>query len=862
MPDFELLQIISNPYYPLDDTTGNKFIGRTDIISKADTMIDEHKAEGNASNLLFIGPKAIGKSSILERIRHNLSSSYQVCQQELSKGSQVNTQDFFMEIYQQIIDNIANAIADNEKEFDVDILEIDQKQVEIFMSLHVQGEHESKITERALKLPSFSHSKKSFQYNDILADFRLMLRDLRVIDDESYGIALVIDEFQELARNIEIIEILAKLSHDVKDLLIVGAGLDSIELENEKFEKFHRTTRNLRVKPFTSDEITNAILSPLAHALECTMYEASQYIAPNAIEQVKGRAGGNPMHIRLLCGEMLEYVQKNAIDGPLLLNLEVLRCVMNQYSSISEKSRLLSRSLNSCDPDQLAAIARLFKTDGVDLKTCVLYKNAYNNITTQVTTQLLNSIIEDYKLIESTSIFGLKNYKMESCEIEHIEDMEFEKSANYMIVFEGDNIDKLYLKYYYETITAKEIESLPAKKLEDLLALRLMDTIRGDLFAEEIGKKKDIVSIGIIDDKNKWGEYTKDSKGITRIIDKKGKDLLSFTNKEKELIEKFADKFSLRTLAILGHMLELEGYYVISIEAKIRTTVRRIVDFVVIKKGSKINFQKYKTMVRNIKTRGIEYEEYLTELLDIRIAVVPSVYNTIIWSVSVSTDRLNLLRLAKERKFSEAVELAQMIYTISIKITIGGKAKVPVVCINDYGFCLIGIKDNRLANQQLSSIADKYPLAKYNLASLKAFTSDFTKAKKYLRKLSEKTRIYDMDASILHLAIPHRGLKRENIILEDISLSNATFWSLAIIYAKLNNRSASNTQVKNVRPRSDYDVLVNMRVAYWIKYYLDSKTEALESAKKSLETVPTDSHLWKDIEEDIKLIGSEIKTAE
>jgi len=86
MTQLNVINNIPNPYKPWSSTklSAKQFIGRKEELEYFDYMIDEFKKTFRLENVLIIGKKSIGKTSLLEKIEQKLTNSFAVTRYPLS----------------------------------------------------------------------------------------------------------------------------------------------------------------------------------------------------------------------------------------------------------------------------------------------------------------------------------------------------------------------------------------------------------------------------------------------------------------------------------------------------------------------------------------------------------------------------------------------------------------------------------------------------------------------------------------------------------------------------------------------------------------------------------------------------------
>ena len=196
-----------NPYLPTTPKIGSReFVGREDEIRKLQSLLDEYKRTLRLRNVIITGEKSIGKSSLLYRYKQILEgNNFIVYEVELSRESSIEIDEF--EFFKDLITELFNKYAPPDGAF------FDVEQSEIWFSLTCDKyEHSSDFKKRRIGFPSrYANRKKrvteKLSYKEMERDFEEILNQLISSEMEIEGLAIVVDEFQELSRNLLIVDV-------------------------------------------------------------------------------------------------------------------------------------------------------------------------------------------------------------------------------------------------------------------------------------------------------------------------------------------------------------------------------------------------------------------------------------------------------------------------------------------------------------------------------------------------------------------------------------------------------------------------------------------------------------------------------
>ncbi len=460
-----------NPYNPgVFKLPAKKFIGREEEIEKLYSILDPYEKTLNLRNIILRGDRTVGKSCLLNRYRQILEDfNFVVYDVELSRESTINIDEF--EFFKDIIDELFVKYAPDDGFF------FDAEQSEIWFSLTSdQYQHNSNYQDRKISFATQYASRKSGTIENLSTkqlqnDFDTILGQLISPEMGINGFAILIDEFQELIRKPQVLEQLRTISENSIGLVIIGAGLPTY-INNSVFEKYCRGAESVNLSQMSREEVLDLIFTPFEQIGSYSRHEVSTWFDTQSILQIVERAGGNPLHVNILCSKMFEHYQMNASLNKITLNSAVMEKVNEYYSNISEKSRKINLSLQSCTSEQLEIFSLLYQYEGFSFRVAVLLNLAFNLLTPQIELQEKNALLSSLAEIWGLGLFEIIESEMSPNDLLHLD---INKLANVQYKFIGDPIDKLYASYYYEELTGQTLFHNDGKSFEDLLAIKLAE---------------------------------------------------------------------------------------------------------------------------------------------------------------------------------------------------------------------------------------------------------------------------------------------------------------------------------------------------------------------------------------------------
>ena len=477
----EDLKKMENPYFPLTSKLlYHQFIGREAEITKLQNILDEYKKTSNLKNVIISGNKSIGKSSLMNRYKQLLqSNNFIVYEIELPRDASIEIDEF--EFFKNIIDELFEHYAPPEGSF------FNEEQSEIWFSLTSDKyNHESDFLKREIRFASqYANRKRGIEeklsYKLVERDFEKIMDQLISTEMEIEGLAILVDEFQELSRNILILDILRQVSENLPSIMLIGAGLPTY-LDNPIFEKFSRLSTTTNLRGMKENEILDLIFKPLESRGAFSRHEIRKLIHPLSVDDVVNRSGGNPLHVKILCSKMFDQFQNDPVTNTMELNRQVMENVMEYYSTISEKSNKIRLSLQSCRQDQLDAFFLLYQYDGQSIRAAILLELAFLSITPEHEEFCRNKIISAFRELWDFDLFEIKKSDIQ---LEELVNFSIDSLALIEYKFIGNAIDKLYASYYYEGLVSKKLIDNSDKDFEDILAIKFANQLNDFILSKK-----------------------------------------------------------------------------------------------------------------------------------------------------------------------------------------------------------------------------------------------------------------------------------------------------------------------------------------------------------------------------------------
>lgn len=848
------LREISNPYQPITARlTDKQFVGREDEKQTLFNILSEYRKSSNLSNILISGEKTIGKSSLLCQYNKILQShNFVVFEVELPRDPNQEIDPF--EFFKSAIDYLFEKLAPTEGYF------FDVLQSEIWFSLTSnQYKHDSNFLDRKLKFATkYANKKKGVEenltYQDLFNDFSLILDELISKDMDIEGLAILVDEFQELHKSTFLLESLRKLSDELTGLIIVGAGLPSF-YDIPIFEKFIRSAIPFIIKPMNRDEILDLIFNPIEETGVCTRHEIKSCFNFHSIMDILHRSSGNPLHVNILCSNMFDYFKKNSSSKYLEINRQVMENVMKYYSMISTKSHRINRSLESCRKEQLKSFSLLFKYEGFSIKSAILLDLAFNKLDKDTEEIKRKEFIDSFQNIWELGLFEFKD-----------KDIKFEKIQTYNInrlsqieyKFVGNPIDKLYAFYVFEDLTKDILLDNSNKTFEDMLANRYAETVDLNKLVNKIPKHliseepivifdrdndQDNIDVLLVNDLSKLANIPSDK---------------CHEDKYFDTISNIRNKYPIDLPAIFASMLGYKGYYIALFCLKIRGRTKILYSFYPVL-GHCEDVIEIQTKIIDVKKINEHLSPYLVEMNYIFVYWIPAVELRKISIVDISKLSESLFNSVSERNFERAIELSESIRVLRMRFE-GKYLYQAISASNDYAFCLVNLSILDEAKKIFEEIKESQLISKINYANVLFFLGHCQEAKLILSKIVRKQIGKDDKAKFMHLALNHENLEFKNRIAEDTKMFNIAAWNSALINAFQNrDQSSIFSFLKKVKPKGQEE-LIHLRVKSWIKYYENSIADSIKLSEQIIKEADSNSYIYDDAKEDLRIFSKKVIT--
>jgi hypothetical protein len=841
---------LPNPYLPITHKVVEKeFVGREGAVDMLRKMLGESESGRRLSNILIIGEKSIGKSTLLNRYREILEdNNFVLYETELTRDTRQTIDEF--EFFKELFGDLFTRFGPPDGSF------FDQQQTQIWFELTMGEYHsESSIIDRRLLLPTHYSSKKNgrneiLSYKALESDFGTILEQLTSAESDFRGLAVVVDEFQELGRNSFILESLRKLTEKYPQLVVIGAGVPTF-LNDPVFEKFLRVSVPVNLGKFDDREALALITKPLEARAGISRNDALHLFDVQTLLQLLERTSGNPLHVRILCSKLFEDFSRSKEAIFMRLTRSVMDRVMDYYCNSSERSRKIRAAIESCTNEQLKAFRRLYEFEGMNLKSIVMLKNAFASLQATTLAKISEAILDDLEALFNLHLFEIGP----AVSISDLRRQDTDQLSQVIYKFVGDPIDKLYTSYFYEDLTAEPLLEHDQKSFDDLLAFKLA----GDIASSVRKVKLPVEQLEEGHITRIQTESTEDLSSADVVLDEF--DRLQKIKPDKELdadshrvVREVAKRFELDHIAFLSSLFQPEGYYMLITSVIIRGKRKLLFNYFPLKSGTS-EIQEFRRQIIDSKDLiQASLDEYSIRIEWTCLHWLPKAPLYVVFFVDMSEEIKKLFKHVADRDFDKAVERADAIFNLNLKLK-EGAVTANVVSYNNYGFCLINVGSLDRAQQVMSQLIDKYLISQLNMAYIYFCRDLLEDSTSLLKRIMRKRLGTDANASYLHLAIRHPDLSHGDKVVHDVLPFDVAGWNLALIAAQTKqDESIVNSYLKRVHAghRSPNE---HKRVMYWIKYYQGKKAEAQKLAEAAVLRCRESDFLFPALKKDVEIFS-------
>lgn len=424
------LQDLPNPYdftHPVRDPT--IFSGRQDLIAELQYYLDHALTDARPTNLALLGPRASGKTSILNMVELEARErNFCVCRINLNEAD-VSVELFF---FHKLFDAIFNAACDTPFLDSHDLPTYpfegrDGRTYEAYEDMMTSYQITPNRKWRPFSFPvSYAKSMSANNHNANVSDSQFV-RDLSLIYTELEApIVIIIDEGNLLAANRSMLQKIRNIFMNLPGYMIVISGtLDLFPVMDEVFSPISRDFKRFTVGTFNSrSEAEDCVIKPLSSIgidNPISLFDRETLVD---LVDPRGLAAFSPYQIQLICHYLFKNMQQSS-ENTMVLSVDVLNEVL---SELVHGSDIRNSSV-------IAAIQALSDTELTDLgELCSM--NGFATLDEVWALQRLAYGADDDKRTEMNE------------RLNFFRDSDLISIDGGRIKFSGDDREAMYAKYY------------------------------------------------------------------------------------------------------------------------------------------------------------------------------------------------------------------------------------------------------------------------------------------------------------------------------------------------------------------------------------------------------------------------------
>lgn len=637
--------------------------------------------------------------------------------------------------------------------------------------------------------------------------------------------------------------------------MVIGAGLPSL-LDDPVFEKFSRISQPINLKGMLVPDLLDLIFKPLQELGNYTRYEVQRWFNPLTIKEIIDRSGGNPLHVKILCEEMFAYVKHNPSTNHFELNGYVMNKVMEYYSRISEKSRKINLSLESCSRYQLDSFKLLYKYEGFSIRAALLLELAFNPINQNQEEPIRLKLIDAF---EDLFDFGLFDFSQPGITMDHLKNMSSIELSQIEYKFIGDPIDKLYASYFFELTQGQKLyinqgetfEDILANRFGQLLDLSIVSTDFPHNYTDNLSKSYKMIQV--LD-----GHVLQNCQG-KQVVDELDKlvELSKDTNNSKsdQNIKALSERHNLNLPSYVAKFMDFKGYYVIISDLTIKGKQKYVYNLFPVMSNA-TDIVEIKKEVTDISHLNISLSDYMVVVNYIYVLWLPCRPLIKIYILDMENEYHKLVCKVRDADYDPAAQIAHRMCNKSSFIY-EGQLVTQTDMVNNYGFCLINIGKIPEAVKVLKACYDKSVISRANLAYAYFLQGNYSEAKSILSKMVRKKMGINYQTTFMHLAINHPELKNKHKIVEDCNLFSIIAWNAALISAHLGDDITIVNSFFKKAIKRNHEV-INKRVESWIKYIKGDIDDSIRLSQEIINNYEDNSGIKDSINQDLKIFEKQL----
>lgn len=345
----------SNPYdfsHPVTDPL--LFAGRRELLADVSYYLDQAAVSEQPVGLAFIGPRAVGKTSLLNVVAAwSEAKGFLVVRLDLDESDTDSPLTFFHRLVEDVLSASIQVGA-----FDGEGGQVAKASRSLAFGenlVDVRPGAPLRVSEAWASAVRSGNTHLSLSTSFVVSDLQAIQAEL------GKSIVILIDEADTISANPAILQKLRNVFQRASGYLVVLAGTDALFPELDRvFSPVSRQFKTVSIGPFDDPrETEDCVVMPLRKA----GLDPSRILDARAYDSLHEVARGRPYEVKLLCHFMFRRVQIGT-NQRMELDLAVLEDVRRQLErERNVASRPVLSAVKGLDRDQLIALSILVEAD-------------------------------------------------------------------------------------------------------------------------------------------------------------------------------------------------------------------------------------------------------------------------------------------------------------------------------------------------------------------------------------------------------------------------------------------------------------------------------------------------------------------